>query len=65
MKITTYIELTPAQEHTIQDFQNVVVRADLAVPQVVATFRTFQAQDVKATIDENGGIKSVTLTDVR
>lgn len=65
MKITTYVELTPAQEHTLQDFQSVVVRAELPDPVVVATFHTFQAQDVKVTIDKNGVIKSVTLWDVR
>lgn len=61
MKITSYVELTPAQEHTLDAFNNIVVRTSLLTPTVVATFSTFQAQDVKATIDQNGVIESVML----
>ena len=63
MKITTYIELTPAQEHTLEDFQNITVRTVLSKPEVVATFETFQDQQVKITIDESGVINHVELVE--
>ena len=65
MKITSYVELTPAQEHTLDAFKSVVVRTALLTPTVVATFSTFQVQDVKVTIDQNGVIESVMVDERR
>lgn len=65
MEITSYVELTPAQEHTLEAFKRVVVRTALLTPTVVATFSTFQAQDVKATIDLNGVIESIRFVERR
>ena len=63
MKITTYVDLTPAQEHTLEDMQRVEVRTALISPFVVATFKTFQDQQVKITLDINGVINHVELID--
>lgn len=63
MNITTFIDLTPAQEHTLMDFAKVVVRANLGKAVAVATFTTFQAQEVKVTLDANGVIEDVMLKD--
>lgn len=61
MRITSYIELTPTQEKTLEAFDRTIVRTSLIEPTVVATFTTFQAQDVKVTIDASGVIKAVVL----
>jgi len=61
MDILSYIPLTPAQIHALYDFRKVVVRTGLTKPEVVATFTTFQAQEIKVTMDKSGVIKSVTL----
>jgi hypothetical protein len=63
MKITTYVELTPAQEKAIEGFQDVVVKTALARPFVVATFTTFLAQEVKVTLSEDGAIENVAWGD--
>ena len=63
MKITTYVDLTPAQEKAIEGFQVVVVRTALAKPFVVATFTTFLAQEVKVTLSEDGAIENVAWGD--
>jgi len=59
VKITSYVELTPAQEKTIEALETVTVRTALIRPVVVATVRTFLAQEVKLTIDADGIIESV------
>ncbi len=59
MKITSYVELTAAQEKAIEALDTVVVRTSLIQPTVVATVRTFQAQEVKLTIDADGIIENV------
>jgi hypothetical protein len=59
VKITSYVELTPAQEKTIEALETVTVRTALIKPVVVATVRTFQAQEVKLTIDADGIIENV------
>ena len=64
MKITSYVPLTPAQEKTIDALETVVVRkAQVSKtegkPPVVATIRTFQAQNIKITIAADGGIDDV------
>ena len=59
MKITTYVELTPAQEKTISAPETVTVRTALVKPAVVVTIRTFAAQEVKITIAADGGIDNV------
>ena len=59
MKITTYVELTPAQEKTISALETVTVRTALVKPAVVVTIRTFAAQEVKITIAADGGIDNV------
>ena len=64
MKITSYVELTPAQEKTLKALETVIVRTSLLQPTVVATIRTFQAQEVKLTIDTNGVIQHVAVQDV-
>jgi len=63
MKITTYVDLTPAQEKAIEGFQVVVVRTALAKPFVVSTFTTFLAQEVKVTLSEDGAIENVAWGD--
>ena len=63
MKITSYVELTPAQEKTLKALETVIVRTSLLQPTVVATIRTFQAQEVKLTIDTNGVIQHVQVQD--
>ena len=59
MKITSYVELTPAQEKTLEALEMVTVRTSLIQPAVVATIRTFQAQEVKVCIGTNGIIQDV------
>lgn len=61
MDITSYIELTPAQEETLRAFGKVTVRTALLKPLAVATFRTFQAQEVKVTVDAAGIIQKVSV----
>ena len=63
MNITSYVELTPAQEKTLKALETVIVRTSLLQPTVVATIRTFQAQEVKLTIDTNGVIQHVQVQD--
>ena len=63
MKITSYVELTPAQEKTLEALERVTVRSPLIQPSVVATIRTFQAQEVKICIDTNGIIQDVQVQD--
>jgi len=65
MKITTYVELTPAQERAIEDFQNVVVRTALSAPFVTATFTTFQSQELKVTLSATGVIEHITWGDIQ
>jgi len=64
VKITSYVELAPAQEKTLKALETVIVRTSLLQPTVVATIRTFQAQEVKLTIDTNGVIQHVQVQDV-
>ena len=59
MKITTYVELTSAQEKTLEALETVTVRTALVKPAVVAIIRTFAAQEVKITIAADGGIEDV------
>jgi hypothetical protein len=59
VKITSYVELTASQEKTIEALETVVVRTSLIKPTVVATVRTFQAQNVKLTIDAAGIVEHV------
>jgi len=59
VKIISYVELTPAQVKTIEALERVTVRSPLIQPSVVATIRTFQAQEVKLTIDADGIIENV------
>ncbi len=63
MKITSYVELTPAQEKTIEALETVTVRTSLIKPTVIATIRTFQVQEVKITIGADGVIQHVELQD--
>ncbi len=63
MKITSYVELTPAQEETIEALETVTVRTSLIKPTVIATIRTFQMQEVKITIGADGVIQHVELQD--
>ena len=63
MKIMSYVELTPAQEKTIEALETVTVRASLLQPTVVATIRTFQVQEVKLTIDADGVITGAEVQD--
>jgi hypothetical protein len=63
VKITSYVELTPAQEKTLEALETVIVRTSLLQPTVVATIRTFQAQEVKLTIDTNGVIQHMQVQD--
>jgi len=63
VKITSYVELTPAQEKTIEALETVTVRTSLLQPTVVATIRTFQVQEVKLTIDANGVITGAEVRD--
>ena len=64
MKITTHVELTPAQDRVLNDLENVTVRAALINPSVVATVRTFQGQAIKLTIDAAGVIQKATVENV-
>lgn len=59
MKIISYVDLTPAQMKAIEAFESVVVRTSLLDPTVVATFTTFQGQQVRVTIDGAGVIEYV------
>ena len=63
MKITSYVELTPAQEKTLEALERVTVRTSPIRPTVVATIRTFQVQEVKLTIDADGVITSTKVQD--
>lgn len=63
MYIKTYVDLTPAQEHTLEAFKKVVVRTALFKPLVLATFETFQAQKVKVVIDDIGVIQNIYVED--
>ena len=63
MKITSYVELTPAQEKTLEALETVIVRTSLIQPTVLATIRTFQVQEVKLTIDADGVIQHVEVVD--
>ncbi|MDD5701378.1 MAG: hypothetical protein PHU23_04930 [Dehalococcoidales bacterium] len=63
MKITTYSELTPAQEHTLDALEKVTVRPFVTRKTVMATIRTFQAQEIKIEIDPNGVIVNVGVND--
>ena len=63
MKITSYVELTPAQEKTLEALETVTVRTSLIQPAVVATIRTFQVQEVKLTIGADGVIQHVEVVD--
>ncbi|MBA7555479.1 hypothetical protein ES705_48143 [subsurface metagenome] len=63
MKITSYVELTPAQEKTLEALETVTVRTSLIQPTVVATIRTFQVQEVKLTIGADGVIQHVEVVD--
>ena len=63
MKIMSYVELTPAQEKTIEALETVMVRTSLIQPTVVATIRTFQVQGVKLTIGADGVIQHVEVVD--
>jgi hypothetical protein len=64
VKITSYVELTPAQEKTLEALETVTVRTSLINPTVVATIRTFQVQEVKLTIGADGVIQHVEVQDV-
>ena len=64
MKIMSYVELTPAQEKTLEALETVTVRTSLIQPTVVATIRTFQVQEVKLTIGADGVIQHVEVQDV-
>ena len=64
MKITSYVELTPAQEKTLEALETVIVRTSLIQPTVVATIRTFQVQEVELTIGADGVIQHVGVQDV-
>ena len=64
MKIMSYVELTPAQEKTLEALETVTVRMSLIQPTVVATIRTFQVQEVKLTIGADGVIQHVEVQDV-
>ena len=64
MKITSYVELTPAQEKALEALETVIVKTSLIQPTVVATIRTFQAQEVKLTIGADGVIQHVEVQDV-
>lgn len=61
MKIMSYVELTPAQMKSIEAFEKVVVKTSILNPTVVATFTTFQRQQVEVTIDGSGVIEHVSL----
>lgn len=64
MKIISYVPLTPAQEKTLDALSDrVEVRAALFAPNVIATIKTFQAQEIKINIDANGVIECVGLPD--
>jgi len=64
VKIMSYVELTPAQEKTLEALETVTVRMSLIQPTVVATIRTFQVQEVKLTIGADGVIQHVEVQDV-
>ncbi len=62
MHIISHVELNQAQEHAIEGFERATVRTALLLPCVVATFKTFQGQEVKVTLDKNGVINHVEFT---
>jgi len=64
VKITSYVELTPAQEKTLEALETVTVRTSLIQPTVVATIHTFQVQEVKLTIGADGVIQHAEVQDV-
>jgi len=63
MRIVSYVPLTPAQVRLFDDLEHVEVRTALIAPDVVATIKTFQAQQIKLTVDESGVIKHLELID--
>ena len=64
MKVISYVPLTPAQEKTLDALSDrVEVRTALLTPNVIATIRTFQAQEIKINIDAKGVIQRVGLQD--
>jgi hypothetical protein len=64
MKVISYVPLTPAQEKTLDALSDrVEVRTALLTPNVIATIRIFQAQEIKINIDANGVIQRVGLQD--
>jgi len=64
VKITSYVELTPAQEKTLEALETVIVRTSLIQPTVVATIRTIHGQEVELTIGADGVIQHVGVQDV-
>jgi len=64
VRIISYVELTPAQEKTLEALGTVTVRTSLLQPTVVGTIRTFQMQEVKLTIGADGVIQHVEAQDV-
>jgi hypothetical protein len=63
MKIISYVPLTPAQIRFFDDLEHAEVRAALIAPDVVATIKTFQGQQIQLAIDESGVIKHLELID--
>jgi len=63
VNIISHVCLTPAQIKAIDGFQFAVVRTELSKPCVVVTFTTFQAQEVKVTLNKAGVIENVTWGD--
>ena len=61
MLIISFVELTPAQRLVLEAFESIEVRTALVEPSVVATIKTFQAQNIKVTIDANGVVQHVHL----
>lgn len=59
MKIMSYVELTPAQEKTLDSLEKVVVRAAFNKSSIEATIRTFQQQNLILTMDADGVIEDV------
>jgi len=58
MKILSYVELTEAQKKTLEAMEDVTVRPFISRKTVMATFRTFQAQNLKVELDADGVIVS-------
>lgn len=67
MHIISHVDLTPAQEHAIEAFERAIVEEQSqylvvngeCLECIVATFKTFQGQEVKITLDKNGVINHV------